>query len=220
MQQGTYGAVAAFRDETGQEHPWMSQWWMGFAASRKCSYKEIPYWDAARGSLFRVVAHIEFTTWQLLRAFFCSFSGISRGISAGFISLIPIIQKACCTALWHTHTHTPNPTKGGCHQKDPQLLAEHHGGWQSLQWVAMVPKLGASEPPVPKRSRDRRKAKVVILQDIATSVVFFWSRIWLESWSFAYCDEWNMSNWMNWSFFFRFPSCTLSCFFSRAILRG
>ncbi len=29
MRQGTYGAVAAFQDETGQEHPRMSQWWMG-----------------------------------------------------------------------------------------------------------------------------------------------------------------------------------------------
>lgn len=179
----------------------------GFAASRKCSCKEILYWDAARGShwVHNVTAAFEF--------FFA--------LSVAFLVVfLPALYRWFLLSKKHAGfcfvAHTPNPTKGGCHQKDPQLLAEHHGGWQSLQWVAMVPKLGASEPPVPKRSRDRRKAKVVILQDIATSVVFFWSRIWLESWSFAYCDEWNMSNWMNWSFFFRFPSCTLSCFFLRS----
>ena len=65
MQQGTYGAVAAFRDETGQEHPWMSQCWMGLLQSGNAHIKryhiEMQQEDA-RGSLTRVVAHIEFTT--------------------------------------------------------------------------------------------------------------------------------------------------------------
>lgn len=164
MQQGTYGAVAAFRDETGQEHPWMSQCWMGLLQSGNAHIKryhiEMQQEDA-RGSLTRVVAHIEFTTWQLLWALFCSFCNISRGISAGFTSLIPYYPKSMLdSALWHALRI----------QRKEVAIKKIPNSWQNTT------EAGASEPWIAERRN------VVILQDIATfSGVFFWSRIWLES---------------------------------------
>ena len=170
MQQGTYGAVAAFRDETGQEHPWMSQWWMGFAASQKCSYKEIPYWDAARGSLFRVVAHIEFhNVTAAFELFFGSFCNISRGISAGFIiSLIPHYPLHAVLLF----AHTPNPTR-----RLPSKRSPTPGRTPRRLAVITVSsdgnETGSFRAPVPKRSLDRRKAKVVSCKILQLSVVFF-----------------------------------------------
>ena len=137
MQQGTYGAVAAFRDETGQEHPCMSQWWMGLLQVGNAHVKR--YYIEMQQEV-----HSEFTTWQLPLSFFLLFLWHFSWYFCRLYIVDSFYPKSMLdSALWHTpRIQLP----GGCHQKDPQLLAEHHGGWQALQWVAMVTKLGASEP--------------------------------------------------------------------------
>ena len=82
MRQGTYGAVAAFQDETGQEHPRMSQWWMGLL--------QVGNADIKRDTLLR---------W--IKRFFI------RSNSSDWVYKVTAALSFCCS-FWHFCHYSAN----------------------------------------------------------------------------------------------------------------